>query len=429
MATRQEQLAYQDYPKTMNAYVIRSERYGDPIDAIQPEVIAVPALSSHQVLIRVMAAGLNYNNVWAAMGNPVDVIAARRKRNRNAEPFHIGGSEASGIVTAVGDEVSHVKPGDAVVVSCSIYDATSMESRTAPDPMFTRSQEIYGYERNYGSFAEYTVVEDYQCFPKPDFLTWEESATLMLNGPTAYKQLTHWVPNNVKPGDPVLIWGAAGGLGSLSVQIVRALGGLPVGVVSSEEKGEYIRSLGAVGYIIRQHYHHFGRLPNVTSEEHDAWAKAFAAFRRDFFKALGQKELPKLVIEHSGKDTFPTSLQICDRSGMVVTVGGTSGYNCDFDVRHLWMHQKRIQGSHYANIRECHEFLQLVNQKRISPTLNKVFRFDEVPYAHQELLKGRINGNAAILVNATMPGLGRKEDATQQAAHSARNAEQAVAHH
>ncbi|MEE3650591.1 MULTISPECIES: crotonyl-CoA carboxylase/reductase [unclassified Brenneria] len=393
-------------PKTMKAYLIRPERYGDPITAIQPEIVNIPELSPQQVLIKVMASGLNYNNVWAATGKPVDVISARRKKNKHAEPFHIGGSEASGIVYAVGGEVSNVKVGDAVVISCSVYDATSLESRVAADPMFTRSQEIYGYERNYGSFAEYTVVENYQCYPKPDFLTWEESATLMLNGPTAYKQLTHWAPNIVKPGDPVLIWGAAGGLGSLSVQIVKALGGLPVAVVSSEEKGEYVRGLGAVGYIIRRKYSHFGRLPDVTTDEHASWSRTFANFRRDFFKALGKKELPKLVIEHSGQDTFPTSLQICDHSGMVVTVGGTSGYNCDFDVRHLWMHQKRIQGSHYANIRECWEFLHLVNQKRIVPTMNRVFKFDEIPYAHQQLLEGKIYGNAAVLINATSPRLG-----------------------
>lgn len=393
-------------PQEMKAYLIRPERYGEPINAIQQETVSIPKLSPNQVLIKVMAAGLNYNNVWAALGKPVDVISARRKRNKDAEPFHIGGSEAAGIIYAVGHNVSNISIGDAVVVSCSVYDATSIESRLSSDPMFTRSQEIYGYEKNYGSFAEFTVVEDYQCFPKPDFLTWEESATLMLNGPTAYKQLTHWTPNNVKPGDPVLIWGAAGGLGSLSVQIVRALGGLPVAVVSSEEKGEYVRKLGAVGYIVRKKYSHFGRLPDVTSDEHASWSRAFANFRRDFFKALGKKELPKLVIEHSGQDTFPTSLQICDHSGMVVTVGGTSGYNCDFDVRHLWMHQKRIQGSHYANIRECNEFLHLVNQRKIIPTMNKVFRFDEIPHAHQELLNGGIFGNAAVLVNATAPKLG-----------------------
>ena len=133
-------------------------------------------------LIYVMVAGLNYNNVWAASGKPEDVISRRRK-NKGAESFHIGGSEASGIVCAIGNAVKKVKLGDAVVVSCSVYDSHSIEAHMSTDPMFCSSQEIYGYETNYGSFAEYTVVEDYQCYPKPAFLSWEESATLMLNGP------------------------------------------------------------------------------------------------------------------------------------------------------------------------------------------------------------------------------------------------------
>ncbi|MEJ2416708.1 MAG: alcohol dehydrogenase catalytic domain-containing protein, partial [Exilibacterium sp.] len=193
-------------PTTMSAYVIRPDRYGEPVTAIQREKVVVPTLSSRQVLISVMAAGLNYNNVWAASGEPVDVISMRRKKNRNAEQFHIGGSEAAGIVVAVGSQVKQVKPGDAVVVSCSVYDSASMDAHMTGDPMFSSSQEIYGYETNFGSFAEYTVVDEYQCYPKPRFLSWEECASLMLNGPTAYKQLTHWTPNDVKPGDAVLIW-------------------------------------------------------------------------------------------------------------------------------------------------------------------------------------------------------------------------------
>lgn len=396
----------QALPETMQAYVIRPERYGDPIRAIQPERVRVPPLAPHQVLIEVMAAGLNYNNVWAAQGKPVDIIAARRKRYGDIEPLHIGGSEAAGYVRAIGSAVSNVQVGDSVVVSCSVYDATAIESRIAPDPMFCSNQEIYGYEKSYGSFAEYTLVEDYQCFPKPTFLSWEESATLMLNGPTAYKQLTHWTPNTVKPGDPVLIWGAAGGLGSLSIQLTRALGGLPVAVVSNPDKGRYACELGAVGYLLRTDYSHLGRLPALGSSAHAEWMQSFTRFRRDYFKALGKKELPKLVIEHSGQDTFPTSLQICDRAGMVVIVGGTSGFNCDFDVRYLWMHQKRIQGSHYANIRECREFLHLVEQRRVVPTLNTLYRFEEIPQAHQALLNGEVVGNAAVLVKAERAGLG-----------------------
>ncbi|KGE28281.1 crotonyl-CoA reductase, partial [Leptospira interrogans serovar Lai] len=82
-------------PKKMYAQVVRPERYGDPITAIQEELIDVPEIAPDEVLVAVMAAGVNYNNVWAALGFPVDVIGARNKKGE-PEKFHIGGADASG---------------------------------------------------------------------------------------------------------------------------------------------------------------------------------------------------------------------------------------------------------------------------------------------------------------------------------------------
>ena len=81
-------------PSTMLAQIIRKERFGDPKDAFKVEEVNVPQPGPGQVLIGVMAAGINYNNVWAARGIPVDVIAVRQKAGE-PEDFHIGGSDAS----------------------------------------------------------------------------------------------------------------------------------------------------------------------------------------------------------------------------------------------------------------------------------------------------------------------------------------------
>ena len=91
-------------PQRMYAQVIRQERFGEPTKAFQIEPIAVPDVAPDEVLVYVMAAGVNYNNVWAALGIPIDVIKARQKTGE-PEPFHIGGSDASGIVFRVGKDV------------------------------------------------------------------------------------------------------------------------------------------------------------------------------------------------------------------------------------------------------------------------------------------------------------------------------------
>jgi crotonyl-CoA carboxylase/reductase len=220
-------------PSRMLAQLIRAERFGEPRDAFQLEPVTIPELGPRDVLVYVMAAGVNYNNVWAAMGIPIDVIKARQKKGEK-EAFHIGGSDASGVVWATGKDVTNVKVGDEVVVHCGMWEPDDPWVVAGKDPMFAPTQRIWGYESNWGSFAQYTKVQDHQCLPKPPHLTWEEAAAYMLVGATAYRMLHGWSPNVVKPGEPVLVWGGAGGLGSMALQIARAAGARPVAVVSGD---------------------------------------------------------------------------------------------------------------------------------------------------------------------------------------------------
>lgn len=344
----------------MHASVIRRERFGPPDQAFQSEVVDVPAVGRGQVLLYVMAAGINYNNVWASLGKPVDVIGARQRKGE-VEDFHIGGSECSGIVWAVGDGVRNVKIGDHVVVSGGVWDETSQDIRLGADPMASASNLAWGYETNFGSFAQFALVGDFQCVPKPERLTWAEAAAYVLSGATAYRQLTGWQPNVVRPGDPVLIWGGSGGLGSMAIQITRALGGTPIAVVSSADRADYCLKLGAQGVIDRSAYHHWGRLPDISDQNaFGGWMKEVRRFGTEFWEKLGERRAPRIVFEHVGQNTIPTSIYLCDSSGMVVLCGGTTGYHGDVDLRFLWMRQKRLQGSHGFNLRQCHELTQLV---------------------------------------------------------------------
>ncbi|WP_327328169.1 crotonyl-CoA carboxylase/reductase [Streptomyces sp. NBC_01210] len=390
-----------EVPRRMYASVIRPERYGPPIGAFRTEVVDVPTLGPRQVLIRVMAAGVNYNNVWAALGHPLDVVAIRNRLGAK-EDFHIGGSDASGIVWAVGEGVSDVALGDEVVVAGVQWDERATDIRLGADPSTSASLSVWGYETNYGSFAQFAVVDDYQCHPKPERLSWAASACYMATAGTAYRQLFGWEPHTVRPGDPVLIWGGAGGLGCMAIQLVRQAGGVPVAVVSSDGRGEYCVGLGAKGYINRTHFDHWGRLPNITDEAAMAlWLKGARDFGRRFWDVLGERKAPKIVLEHSGADTVPTSMYVCDNAGMVVVCGGTSGYNGDVDLRALWMRQKRLQGSHAGNMRQCREVTTLIAQGLVDPCLSLTFGFEEIGRAHQLMHDNQHPpGNMAISINA-----------------------------
>src|SRR5881227_714213 len=267
-----------EVPARMLAQLIRPERFGEPTKAFQVEEVEVPAdLRPDEVLVWVMAAGVNYNNIWASLGVPVDVIKGRQK-DPDYRPFHIGGSDASGIVWKVGGAVRNVAVGDHVVIHCGTWDPDDAVVRAGGDPMFGASFRIWGYETNWGSFAQFTRVQAHQCLPKPKHLTWEAAAAYMLVGATAYRMLAAWPPHTVQPGDVVLVWGGSGGLGSLAIQLVTNAGGRAVAVVSSDEKGEFCKRLGAVGYVNRKDFSHWGVPPAWDSPDWKSWfdgAKAF----------------------------------------------------------------------------------------------------------------------------------------------------------
>ncbi len=396
-----------EVPQYMYGQLIRPERFGKPEKAFQIERVETPAdLKANEALVLVMAAGINYNNVWAALGVPVNVIQAR-EREGDTTGFHIGGSDASGIVYAVGSNVTNIDVGDSVVIHCGMWDEDDPFVKAGNDPMFSTSFKIWGYESNWGSFAQFTKVQAHQCLPKAPQLTWEEAAAPTLVGSTAYRMLRAWPPHTVEKGDVVLIWGGSGGLGSMAIQIVKAFGGIPVAVVSSEDKFEFCMKLGAKGCINRKEFDHWGMLPHWTDTEAFAkWTLGARAFGGKLWEVLGERRSPRIVFEHPGEDTIPTSIFVCDTGGMVVICAGTSGFNATVDLRYLWMRQKRLQGSHFANDEQAAAFNQLVLDGRIDPCLGETYTFDQIPLCHQLMAEGKPPlGVMAALVGARKSGL------------------------
>ncbi|MBA2261789.1 MAG: zinc-binding dehydrogenase, partial [Solirubrobacterales bacterium] len=289
-----------ELPATMAAWVIREERFGEPIDAFRLEEIEVPEPGAFEVIVRVMAAGVNYNNVWAALGEPVSVM---RYGDHPEYGHHIGGSDASGVVWKVGPGVTRWQPGDEVVVHCNQASYEDPEVHGL-DPLAAPSQRIWGYETTWGSFAQFTKVQAQQLLPKPQALTWEEASSYGLVYFTAHRMLVNRC--NIQAGDRVLIWGAAGGLGVFATQLCRAAGARAVGVVSSEDKGELVKRLGAEAYIDRNEFAGMMRRGGETPEQEKERFKVTRAFDKRVRELLGDK--PDIVFEHVGQATFPTSV-------------------------------------------------------------------------------------------------------------------------
>jgi crotonyl-CoA carboxylase/reductase len=388
-----------ELPTTMAAWVIRPDREGEPIDAFQLEELEVPEPGAFEVIVRVMAAGVNYNNVWAALGKPVSVFGYG---DHPEYGHHIGGSDASGIVWKVGEGVTRWKPGDEVVIHCNQASYEDVEVHGL-DPLAAPSQRIWGYETTWGSFAQFTKVQAQQLLPRPQNLTWEEAASYGLVYFTAYRMLI--TQCELQAGHRVLIWGAAGGLGVFATQLCKLTGADCLGVVSSDEKGRLVDELGAVGHINRNEYAGMMRRGGETPDEEKARFKESRRFSKAASEALGGQ--PDIVFEHVGQATFPTSVLVVKTFGMVVICAATTGYNLDFDVRYLWMRQKRIIGSHFANAYECTKANELIEQSKIRPVLWRTMGFDGVPEAHQLMRENKHLGKIAILVGAIEEGKGR----------------------
>ncbi|MBK7954791.1 MAG: crotonyl-CoA carboxylase/reductase [Candidatus Accumulibacter sp.] len=396
-----------EVPEKMHAWLIRADRFGLPTEAFQKEVVNTPSIADDEVLVLVMAAGINYNNVWAALGFPVNVIGARNKAGE-PEDFHIGGSDASGIVYAIGKDVTNVKVGDEVVMHCGQWNRNCEWVKNGGDPMYSPSFKIWGYETNYGSFAQFTRVQGHQCMPKPKHMSWEESAAYTLVAATAWRMLHGWGANSIKKGDVALIWGGAGGLGSMAIQIAKAVGATSVAMVSGEDKFDYCMKLGAKGCINRNDFDHWGMLPHWKDNVGYAkWLKGVRSFGAKIWEVLGEKRAPNIVFEHPGESTIPSSIFVCETGGMVVVCAGTSGYNATVDLRYLWMRQKRLQGSHFANAVQCNEMNQLALQGLIDPCMSRAFTYEELPIAHQLMHDNKHpHGNMSVLISATEFGLG-----------------------
>jgi crotonyl-CoA carboxylase/reductase len=394
----------------MLAHVIRQDRMGDPGEAFVIEEIDTPAIGPDEALIAVMAAGVNFNNVWAAQGVPVDVIA-ERQRAGDERDFHIGGSDASGIVYAVGSEVEGVTVGDEVIVHHGWWERDDPWVRAGRDPMIAPSARIWGYQTNYGAFAQFAVAQAHQCMPKPARLSWEEAAAATLVGTTAYRMLFGWEPHAVREGDVVLVWGGSGGLGTQAIQLAAQAGGIPVAVVSSEDRGAVCVSLGAAGFIDRREFDHWGIPPHWNDGTgQKQWTSSARAFGKRIWEIVGEKRSPAIVFEHPGEATIPTSIFVCEPGGMVVICAGTSGYSAMVDLRYHWTRQKRLQGSHGCNDEQARAWWSVLNEGRIDPVVGQVLSFDDIPLAHQQMAAGNLPpGNTAVLVGASAPGEGRRQ--------------------
>ncbi|KGA05404.1 MAG: crotonyl-CoA reductase [actinobacterium acAcidi] len=376
----------------------------DPRQSVHVGDVATPELAPDEVYVAVMASSINFNTVWSSIFEPVSTFGPMKRLSRESDwakrhdqPYQVIGSDASGVVVKVGSAVRMWKPGDHVTVHCNHVD--DQDNTAHNDSMMAANQRIWGYETNFGGLADLSVVKANQLMPKPAHLTWEEAAVNALCNSTSYRMLVSRNGAAMKQGDVVLIWGATGGIGAYATQYVLNGGGIPVCVVSSDEKAQILRDMG-VEHIINRKTANYKFWKDEHTHDESEWRR----LGTDIRDLAGED--PDIVFEHPGRSTFAASIYVAKRGGTVVTCAATSGFMMEFDNRHFWMRLKNLVGSHFANYQEAWQANRLLAKGMIHPVLSQTFDLNHVGEAAYQVHNNMHEGKLGVLCLAPAVGLG-----------------------
>ncbi|MCE3553704.1 crotonyl-CoA carboxylase/reductase [Pseudonocardia sp. RS11V-5] len=405
-------LSVPDHYQAMTVHADETEMFDgiatrdkDPRKSLHLDTVPTPELGPGEAIVAVMASAINYNTVWTSIFEPVSTFGFLKRYGRESElakrhdlPYHIVGSDLAGVVLKTGPGVNAWKPGDRVVAHCLSVELESPDGHG--DTMMDPQQRIWGFETNFGGLAQLALVKSNQLMPKPEHLTWEEAASPGLVNSTAYRQLVSRNGADMKQGDTVLIWGASGGLGSYATQFALNGGATPVCVVSSPEKAEICRAMGAE-LVIDRNAEGYRFWKDPQTQDPKEW-KRFGARIRE----LTGGDDPDIVFEHPGRETFGASVYVARKGGTIVTCASTSGYMHEYDNRYLWMNLKRIVGSHFANYREAWEANRLIDKGLVHPTVSKVYPLADTGQAAYDVHQNAHQGKVGVLALAPEEGLG-----------------------
>ncbi|MGO1051764.1 crotonyl-CoA carboxylase/reductase [Crossiella sp. CA198] len=425
LAGENEALAELAVPESYRGVTVHADEAGmfegvptkqkDPRRSLHLDDVPTPELGPGEALVAVMASAINYNTVWTSIFEPVSTFGFLRRYGRTSPlasrhdlPYHVVGSDLAGVVLRTGAGVNNWKPGDEVVAHCLSVELESPDGHN--DTMMDPEQRIWGFETNFGGLAELALVKTNQLMPKPRHLSWEEAASPGLVNSTAYRQLVSTNGAGMKQGDTVLIWGASGGLGSYATQFALNGGATPVCVVSSPEKAEICRKMGAELIIDRSAEGY-----KFWKDEHEQDPSEWKRFGAKIRELTGGDD-PDIVFEHPGKETFGASVFVARKGGTIVTCASTSGFMHSYDNRYLWMNLKRIVGSHFANYREAWEANRLIAKGKIHPTLSNVYSLENTGQAAYDVHQNAHQGKVGVLCLAPEAGLGVR-DPEFRAAH------------
>lgn len=316
-----------------------------------------------EVRIGVHAAALNRLDLAVATGLP--------GVPRPTFP-HVVGTDAAGVVLEIGPAVTHLRPGDRVVVnpgvSCGTCDACA-----AKQEIFCRHFGVLGEHRP-GMAAEEVVLPARNVLPITGDWSWAEAGAFSLATLSAWRMLT--TRARLAVDEAVLIWGIGGGVALAALQIASHIGARAL--VTSSSRDKLLRAAG------------MGAEAGFDHSDDDVAAAVKAHLGRGV----------DVVLDSVGEATWPRSLKALRPGGRLVTCGATTGHDIAIDLRRLFWFQWSLLGSSMGTTAEFAEVVALGNAGKLRPPVDTIFPLARGAEAYQRLADGQQFGKLVLEVTS-----------------------------
>ena len=322
--------------------------------------IPKPEPKPNEVVFKVKAASLNYDDIWGMRGKPLAVPLP-----------HISGTDAAGEVTAIGSDVKHIKVGDRVVshgnMSCRVCKRC-----TSGREYDCKKRTIWGFQTGpmWGGYCEYTHLPEVNVVKIPENISYEDAAAASMTMLTSWHMLVDRA--KIQPGQVVLIMGGSSGVGNYGILIAK-LFGCTVIATASPDKLDKLLELGA---------------DYAVDHRNDDWHKEVRSIAKNIPKQFGEPRGIDVIFEHIGGTHWNKELTLLNYGGTIITTGATTGYNAKTDLRHIFFKGLNILGSTQGTRAELEQSFYWMAQGKIKSIVDSIYSIENAAEAHNKMLKG-----------------------------------------
>jgi len=323
-----------------------------------------PKPKSNEIVLKLKAAALNYNDIWGMRGQPIPVPLP-----------HISGSDAAGEVVAVGEEIQNFKVGDRVV-SHSNLACRTCEMCTSGREFDCSKRQVWGFQTGplWGAYAELVHLPETNVSKIPEGVSFEDAAAASMTILTSWHMLVGRA--KITPGQTVLIMGGGSGVGSFGIQIAK-LYNCTVIATASPDKLQKCLDLGA---------------DFAVDHRKDDWNKEVYKISKEIAKKEGKRPGIDLTFDHIGQTHFNKQLTLLNYGGTLVSCGATTGYDAQIDLRHIFFKGINVLGSTQGTKAEMEAGLYWMGQGKIKAEIDSVHTFEQAAEAHTKMLQGKFFG-------------------------------------